>query len=76
MRVYRNIAWFLPAIALISGCVTTGSRQLETVVTARLRKRATELLGPDGPDGLVARVQAGQIDPYSAADELLGPLGA
>ena len=50
--------------------------ELETVVTARLRKRATELLGPDGPDGLVARVQAGQIDPYSAADELLGPLGA
>jgi LAO/AO transport system kinase len=50
--------------------------ELESVVTERLRQRAAELAGAVGSQGLIEQVQTGEIDPYTAADELLGPLGA
>jgi LAO/AO transport system kinase len=50
--------------------------ELESVVTERLRQRAAELTGADGSQGLIEQVQSGETDPYTAADELLGPLGA
>lgn len=52
------------------------SDELESVVTERLRQRAAALTGGDGARGLIERVQSGEIDPYAAADDLLGPLGA
>lgn len=48
--------------------------ELESVVVERLRTRAAELLGSDGDRRLIERVQLGEIDPYDAADELLGAL--
>jgi len=50
--------------------------ELTSVVTERLRKRAIDLLDENDRAGLVARVQAGDVDPYTAADDLLGPLDA
>ena len=50
------------------------SDELETVVAERLRQRVTERTGAEGATELVRRVQAGEVDPYAAADELLGPI--
>ncbi|HET8930019.1 MAG TPA: methylmalonyl Co-A mutase-associated GTPase MeaB [Acidimicrobiales bacterium] len=50
--------------------------ELESVVTERLRQRAAALTGGDGARDLIERVSSGEIDPYAAADDLLGPLGA
>ncbi len=54
--------------------------ELESVVTERLRRRAATLMGggddEDGSADLIERVRSGEVDPYAAADELLGPLGA
>lgn len=49
--------------------------ELEIIVTTELRRRVTELLGPETSRGLVERVEAGELDPYTAAEELLGALG-
>jgi tol-pal system protein YbgF len=38
----RNIAWLLAATVIFAGCVTTGSRQMETVVTD-MHQRVTTL---------------------------------
>lgn len=50
------------------------SDELETVVAERLRRRVTELFGPQAARELVATVEDGEVDPYTAADRLLGPL--
>lgn len=54
--------------------------ELESVVTERLRRRAATLMGggddEDGSADLIERVRSGEVDPYAAADELLGPLDA
>jgi len=46
--------------------------ELARIVTERLRARAEELCGGDAFEALHARVDAGELDPWSAADELLG----
>ncbi len=50
--------------------------ELDSVVTARLRRRAAELTGAASAEDLIRRVQDGAVDPYTAADELLDPLDA
>lgn len=50
--------------------------ELEGIVAERLRSRAAVLLGEDATRGLTSRVEAGEVDPYTAADEVLGSLGA
>lgn len=52
------------------------AEELRSVVIERLRRRAEELLGPDVAANLVDEVAAGRLDPYAAADRLLGTVGA
>jgi len=49
--------------------------ELGDVVTRRLRQRAEELSGEERWNELTDAVLAGELDPWAAADELLGPLG-
>jgi LAO/AO transport system kinase len=51
-------------------------RELDLIVHQRLRARADELLGEGGRDHLADDVADGRLDPWSAADEILGPLDA
>jgi LAO/AO transport system kinase len=48
--------------------------ELELVITARLRERARDLCATAGGERLRAAVAGRRVDPYAAADELLGPL--
>jgi LAO/AO transport system kinase len=50
--------------------------ELRSIVVERLRGRAEELLGPEAAVALVEEVRAGRLDPYGAADRLLGTIGA
>ncbi|MFP3907251.1 MAG: methylmalonyl Co-A mutase-associated GTPase MeaB [Acidimicrobiales bacterium] len=46
--------------------------ELAHIVTERLRARADELCGGDAFEAVQARIRRGELDPWSAADELLG----
>ncbi len=50
--------------------------ELRSIVGERLHQRAVGLLGAEGVDRLEDEVAARRLDPYDAADELLGPVGA
>jgi LAO/AO transport system kinase len=47
--------------------------EISAIALAELRARMGGLPGDERIDGLAGRVAAGELDPYSAADELLGP---
>jgi LAO/AO transport system kinase len=49
--------------------------EVESIVAARLRRRAERLLSGDGTSELHAKVAAHRIDPWSASDSILEPLG-
>jgi LAO/AO transport system kinase len=46
--------------------------EVEAIALTRLRERIGDLRGGDTLDLLAARVVAGDVDPYTAADELVG----
>ena len=48
--------------------------EVEAIALTVLRGRMGDLHGNDTLDGLATRVVAGQLDPYTAADELVGAL--
>ncbi len=50
--------------------------EVAAIALGALRGRMAGLRGGSALDSLACRVAAGQLDPYSAADELLGALGA
>jgi LAO/AO transport system kinase len=50
--------------------------ELEQVVVQRLRWRAASLLGETDLERLEAEVLGRRLDPWAAADEILGPVGA
>ncbi|MGI8756186.1 MAG: methylmalonyl Co-A mutase-associated GTPase MeaB [Acidimicrobiales bacterium] len=50
--------------------------ELALVVEQRLRSRADELLGAAEAESLADAVGDGDLDPWSAADHIVGPLGA
>ena len=50
--------------------------ELRSIVGERLHQRAVALLGADGAGALETEVAARRLDPYDAADTLLGPVGA
>lgn len=52
------------------------AEELETIVTERLRRRAGELIAASRTDRIDDQVASDAIDPYTAADRILGPLGA
>jgi LAO/AO transport system kinase len=47
--------------------------EISAIALAELRARMGGLPGDERIDGLAGRVAAGELDPYSAADELIGP---
>ena len=49
-------------------------REVEAIALAALRERWGDVGGRTELDHLAERVVSGQLDPYSAADELLDPL--
>jgi LAO/AO transport system kinase len=51
------------------------AEELREIVIVRLERRAVELFGADEYRQLLADVQAREVDPYSAADQLLSPFG-
>ncbi|MDP3893372.1 MAG: methylmalonyl Co-A mutase-associated GTPase MeaB, partial [Nocardioides sp.] len=46
--------------------------EIEAIAVAELRARWADVSGRSELDGLAAQVAAGELDPYTAADELLG----
>ena len=50
--------------------------ELRSIVGERLLQRAVGLLGAEGVSRLEDEVASRRLDPYDAADELLGPVGA
>ncbi|MGY6500858.1 MAG: methylmalonyl Co-A mutase-associated GTPase MeaB [Acidimicrobiales bacterium] len=46
--------------------------ELEAIITERLRARAEALCGVDALEAVHRRVAAGELDPWDAADEVLG----
>jgi LAO/AO transport system kinase len=49
--------------------------ELAKIVVERLRARAEEVCGGDAFEAVHARIERGDLDPWSAADELLGGAG-
>ncbi len=47
--------------------------EISAIALTEIRARMGGLPGDERIDGLASRVAAGELDPYSAADELLGP---
>jgi LAO/AO transport system kinase len=47
--------------------------EISAIALTELRARMGGLPGDERIDGLAGRVAAGELDPYSAADELIGP---
>ena len=52
------------------------AEELREIVARRLEQRARELCGGDRWDALTDDVLAGEIDPWSAADAMLGAVDA
>lgn len=50
--------------------------ELDLIVTKRLRAKVASLVDPDERAAMDAAVDAGRLDPWTAADRLLGPLDA
>jgi LAO/AO transport system kinase len=50
--------------------LTRAGAEIRAIVLERVRARLDEARGADGLSGLAARVLAGELDPYRAADEL------
>jgi LAO/AO transport system kinase len=50
------------------------AREIEAIALATLRERMGDVHGSAALGSLAARVTAGQTDPYTAADDLLGQL--
>jgi LAO/AO transport system kinase len=49
--------------------------ELREILEQRLERRARDLSGAEKHKTLLGDVQAGKIDPYAAADQILGPVG-
>jgi LAO/AO transport system kinase len=49
--------------------------ELREILEQRLERRARDLAGAEKHQALLADVQSRQIDPYAAADQILGPVG-
>lgn len=50
------------------------AREVETIAVTSLRARMADVRGDAHLDALAARVAAGELDPYAAADTLLTTL--
>lgn len=73
-EVERHRGWAVASGELERRRTARARREVEAIALTAMRSRWAEALGPAALDGLAARVAGGGLDPYGAADRLLGAL--
>ncbi|WP_433545625.1 methylmalonyl Co-A mutase-associated GTPase MeaB [Streptomyces sp. CA-294286] len=67
----KHRAWMEERGVLAERRVARASHEVETIAVTALRERIGDLRGDRRLDALAARIVAGELDPYAAADELV-----
>ncbi|MCX5612143.1 MULTISPECIES: methylmalonyl Co-A mutase-associated GTPase MeaB [unclassified Streptomyces] len=70
----KHRAWMDERGILAERRTARAAREVETITVTSLRARMADLHGDSRLDALAARVAVGELDPYAAADVLLGSL--
>ncbi|MGE7388553.1 methylmalonyl Co-A mutase-associated GTPase MeaB [Streptomyces sp. NPDC004126] len=70
----KHRAWMDERGVLAERRAARAAREVETIAITALRGRLADLRGDAHLDALAARVAAGELDPYAAADALLDSL--
>ncbi|MBW5486772.1 methylmalonyl Co-A mutase-associated GTPase MeaB [Streptomyces bambusae] len=70
----KHRAWMDERGILAERRVARAAREVETIAVTTLRARMADVHGDAHLGGLAARVAAGELDPYAAADVLLASL--
>ncbi|WP_405938891.1 methylmalonyl Co-A mutase-associated GTPase MeaB [Streptomyces sp. NBC_00726] len=70
----KHRAWMEERGVLGERRAARAAREVETIAVTRLRERIGSLHGDRRLDTLAARIVAGRLDPYTAADELVAGL--
>jgi LAO/AO transport system kinase len=68
----EHLAWARGSGALRERRLRRAGAEVESIAVTAMRQRWTGVAGHVALAGLAARVVAGELDPYTAADELLG----
>ena len=71
VRRSGNAAWLAESGELARRRSARARGEVEAIALAALRERWGQAGGSADLDGLAGRVASGDVDPYSAADELL-----
>ncbi len=72
--IERHGQWLASTGRLEQRRITRAADEVEAIALTTLRARMGDLRGGDGLAVLAGRVVAGELDPYTAADELVGSL--
>lgn len=72
----KHRAWMDEHGVLAERRAARAAREVETITVTALRARIADLHGDTRLEALAARVAAGELDPYAAADTLLAGLGS
>jgi LAO/AO transport system kinase len=75
-EVERHGAWLAASGRLEARRRARAADEVEAIALASLRARMGDLRGGDLLEGLAGRVVAGDVDPYTAADELVSAVTA
>ena len=75
-EVERHGAWLAASGRLDARRRARAADEVEAIALASLRARMGDLRGGDLLEGLAGRVVAGDVDPYTAADELVSAVTA
>ncbi|MFI5667479.1 methylmalonyl Co-A mutase-associated GTPase MeaB [Streptomyces sp. NPDC051704] len=70
----KHRAWMDERGVLAERRAARAAREVETIAVTTLRARMADVRGDAHLDALAARVAAGELDPYAAADTLLATL--
>ncbi|MFI6146175.1 methylmalonyl Co-A mutase-associated GTPase MeaB [Streptomyces sp. NPDC051109] len=70
----KHRAWMDERGVLAERRTSRAAREVETIAVTTLRARMADVRGDAHLDALAARVAAGELDPYAAADTLLATL--
>ncbi|WP_030153805.1 methylmalonyl Co-A mutase-associated GTPase MeaB [Streptomyces sp. NRRL S-244] len=70
----KHRAWMDERGVLAERRTARAAREVETIAVTALRARMADVRGDAHLDALAARVAAGELDPYAAADTLLATL--
>jgi LAO/AO transport system kinase len=72
----KHRAWMEERGVLTERRAARAAREVETIAVTALRERIADLHGDARLSALAARIVAGELDPYAAADELVESLSA